>query len=151
VAKYDWQKLKIEYITGEWNSLAEFASANGVNATILYRRARAEKWQDEKVQRQSKKSTRIVQKTIEKQIESESEINTKHYELWVQILTKATALAKEADSGGQLKTLAEVIEKAQKGQRLARGMDKEVFKPSGDVRPINLIFKDTKREHDNSD
>ena len=148
MAKYDWPKLKTEYITGEFESLKAFAEAKGVPYQTL--RNNAKGWADKKSTREVHKQYKIAEKVTEKQIETEAEINTKHYELWKAFVDKAQALMATAETPGQIKTLAEVIEKAQKGQRLARGMDIDKPPAGDEQKAINIIFRDTGRKDESS-
>lgn len=148
MAKYDWPKLKTEYITGEFDGLQGFAKAKSI--TYSYLRKRAVGWDLEKGTRRELKENKVRKKITERQIESEAEINTKHYELWKAFVDKAQALMSTAETPGQIKTLAEVIEKAQKGQRLARGMDIDKPPTGDEQKAINIIFRDTGRKDEES-
>lgn len=144
MAKYDWPKLKTEYITGEFESLKDFAEAKGLPYKTL--RNNATGWIDKKRAKAGQKQDKVIERTIAKQVETEAEINTKHYELWKAFVDKAQALMVTAETPGQIKTLAEVIEKAQKGQRLARGMDIDKPPTGDEQKAINIIFRDTGRK-----
>ena len=144
MAKYDWPKLKTEYITGEFESLKAFAEAKGIPYQTL--RNNAAGWMTKKSTREVQKQDKIRERVTAKQIETEAEINTKHYELWKAFVDKAQALMVTAETPGQIKTLAEVIEKAQKGQRLARGMDIDKPPTGDEQKAINIIFRDTGRK-----
>lgn len=138
MAKYNWQKLRQKYITGDYSSLRNFTDRENIPYGLL--RQKASGWNKEKRTKNEQKTNIIIDKTIEKQSVSESEINTKHLELYnkaAELIERLMVddISKNVDMFGnvsdtglvlhtKLKTALQCIEIAQKGQRLALGMDK---------------------------
>ena len=138
MAKYDWDKLKAKYVAGNYKNLKEFADKEKLNYDVL--RRKASEWQGEKSQNSHKKVTKIVAKTIEKVAERESDRNARHIALLDKILDKAELVIDnelnvfvdmfgkahkgEVLDGNKLESMVRVLERAQKGHRLALGLDK---------------------------
>ena len=157
MAKYDWDKLKAKYIAGNYKSVQEFAQKEG----ILYNsalRSKAATWKSEKVTRARQKTDKIIDKTIEKIAERESDRNARHISLYDKLLDKAEQVIDgqldvfvdmfgkahkgEVLDGNKLESMVRVLEKAQKGHRLALGMDKE-DKPK-EVQGIAIVRKESR-------
>lgn len=124
MAKYNWSKLKTKYITGGYKSLKDFADKEGIPYNQL--RKNSAGWVKEKGTKEEQKGYKITEKIIEKQIESEAQLNLKHYALWEMFVKKLASKAKNPLlEAKDIKALADVLEKAQKGQRLAAGLKDE--------------------------
>lgn len=63
VYQFDWVKIKTEYITGNIGQKA-LAKKYGVSANILQKRARTEKWVEEK----KKFAVKVVEKAVQKEV-----------------------------------------------------------------------------------
>ncbi|WAM35597.1 hypothetical protein [Caldicellulosiruptor acetigenus] len=127
---YDWESLKREFLTGDYRTLKEFAEAKNISYGLL--RNKAKGWTQEKRQVERTKSKLIVEKTLQKQIEKASDYNTLHVEFWDRLLELVwealnddkTIKTKEGKINiYALEKLSNVVEKVQKGQRLALGLD----------------------------
>lgn len=73
MAKYDWIKLRQKYITGDYKSLKDFAERENVDYPTL--RNNANGWKKERVTKQIQKTNIIIEKTLNKQAEKESDLN----------------------------------------------------------------------------
>jgi hypothetical protein len=138
-AKYDWNRLKIKYVTGDYATLKEFAEKFKINYGVLRKQAVA--WQEQKEQCNKIKVTKTIEKTVEKVIEREVDRNSRHIALIDIILDKIELVIKEQLNTNvtpygkavksdniyvdKLDIAMKVLEKAQKGHRLALGIDKE--------------------------
>ena len=129
---YDWDSLKREFILGSYGTLKEFAEAKNISYGLL--RNKAKGWTQEKKELSKTKNQLIVEKTIQKQIEKASDYNTLHVEFWNRLLELVwealhddkTIKTKEGKINiYALEKLALVVEKVQKGQRLALGLDEK--------------------------
>ncbi|WPX08240.1 hypothetical protein [Anaerocellum danielii] len=129
---YDWEGLKSEFILGSYRSLKEFAEAKNINYGLL--RNKAKGWLQEKRQVERTKNNLIVEKTIQKHAELACDYNSLHVEYWNRLLDLVrqalyddkTIRTKEGKINVYaLEKLADVIEKVQKGQRLALGLDEK--------------------------
>jgi len=129
---YDWEGLKREFVLGSYKTLKEFAEAKNISYGLL--RNKAKGWAQEKRQVEKTKTQLIVEKTIQKQIEKASDYNTLHVEFWNRLLELVwealhddkTIKTKEGKINiYALEKLALVVEKVQKGQRLALGLDEK--------------------------
>jgi hypothetical protein len=132
VAKYDWNELKQEYILGTYNDLKEFSDKKNINYGYL--RQRADKWNDEKLTINEHKTNKIIEKTIQKDIEKKSNdiVNIKgmyekvfkkinkiiDYELNLSINMFGKEFETDQINNSKLKSVVEMLEKGQKGYRL---------------------------------
>ncbi len=60
MAKYDWIKLKQEYILGKYKNLKEFAEKKGITYSVL--RKKAKEWNAEKGTKREQKGNKIIEK-----------------------------------------------------------------------------------------
>ncbi|AZT89889.1 hypothetical protein ELD05_04005 [Caldicellulosiruptor changbaiensis] len=127
---YDWEELKREFMIGNYRTLKEFAQEKGVNYGVLRNKARD--WLKEKQQVNREKNQLIFEKTLQQQVKKAADYNTWHVEIWNEFLRLVwTALHDEKTIKTKegkynvyvLERLANIMEKAQKGQRLALGLD----------------------------
>ena len=139
MAKYDWDKLKAKYVAGNYKSVQEFAEKEGITYNSALR-SRVATWKNEKVTKTRQKTDKIINKTIEKVAERESDRNARHIALLDKILDKAELVIDnelnvfvdmfgkahkgEVLDGNKLESMVRVLERAQKGHRLALGLDK---------------------------
>lgn len=139
MAKYDWEKIKQEYMTTDAKcTLKQFALDKNIPYDFL--REKAIGWRKEKHTRNTQKTNKIIDKTIEKQIEHEVDINTRHLKISndllnaIELCTTIEALKTiEVKDGkpfklkfpsiGRIKELSNSLEKLQKIQRIATGQD----------------------------
>ncbi|ADQ05199.1 hypothetical protein Calow_1653 [Caldicellulosiruptor owensensis OL] len=128
--RYDWDVLKREFLTGSYKSLKEFAEAKGVHYGTL--RNKAKDWLKERQQITQEKNQAILEKTLERQIEEAVDYNAWHVRVWDKFLQLVWAALHDEKTiktkDGKynvyvLERLANVMEKVQKGQRLALGLD----------------------------
>ncbi|GIW48765.1 MAG: hypothetical protein KatS3mg079_241 [Caloramator sp.] len=96
------------------------------------------------------KATKIIEKTIEKQIEHEVDYNTTHLKLWGEFLNILSEVISDKDnlknkdgkiSAYILEKFANVMEKAQKGQRLALGLDEQTKDNTELLNRVNDIVR----------
>jgi hypothetical protein len=119
--KYDWAKLKTKYLAGDYKDLKEFAEKEGIPHIRV--RQKGVGWNDEKRTRIELKQNKILEKTAEKQIETEAQINERHYKIWGKFLDYVDRRVQSGEiTDNAAKNLAEVFDKAHKGQRLAMGL-----------------------------
>lgn len=132
MAKYDWKQLEKEYILGDYKTVSRFLKDKGINNNS-YARNNTKGWKEKKRQNTDKKVTKTIQKITEKEIEKEVDINTRHLRLYDSFLDVLEGSFKNPSEYmylgmpdyDKLKKMADILEKAQKGQRLAKGLDKE--------------------------
>ncbi|HEX3047208.1 MAG TPA: hypothetical protein VHY08_20810 [Bacillota bacterium] len=132
-AKHDWEKLKMQYVTGDYLDQHIFADSVGINYSYLRNQSCRMKWEEARKAYLAQRDKLIEQKTLEKQAELEADHNIRHLEAWddfLRELTKVMATYSVTVPNGvltifALERLANVMEKLQKGQRLCLGMDKE--------------------------
>lgn len=127
MAKYDWDKLKQKFITSpKKQSLKQFAIANNIPYGLL--RQNSVGWLNEKRTKDEQKTNKIIDKTIERQIESDVEMNLRHYTLGSKLLDvveKSVELKELFVSPKSINSLAKTIETLQKVQRIASGVDSD--------------------------
>lgn len=132
MAKYDWKQLEKEYILSEYKSVKEFLRSKDIKSTGNTNK-QTKGWAEKKAIKGQQKSNKIVEKVIEKEIEKEVDINTRHLKLYDSFLdvlegsfkNPAEYMYLEMPDYDKLKKMVDILEKAQKGQRLAKGLDKE--------------------------
>lgn len=132
MAKYDWKQLEKEYILSDFKSVSSFLKDKGINNNGTTRK-HTSGWKDKKRQKEDKKATKIIEKTIEKQSDKEADINTRHLKLYDDFLNILEGSFRNPNEYmylgmpdyDKLKKMVDILEKAQKGQRLAKGLDKE--------------------------
>lgn len=132
MAKYDWKQLEKEYILSNCKSVSSFLKYKGINNNS-YARNNTKGWKEKKRQNTDKKVTKTIQKITEKEIEKEVDINTRHlglYDNFLDVLEGSFKNPSEYMYLGmpdydKLKKMIDILEKSQKGQRLAKGLDKE--------------------------
>ncbi len=132
MAKYDWKQLEKEYILSEYKSVKEFLRSKDIKSTGNTNK-QTKGWAEKKAIKEQQKSNKIVEKVIEKEIEKEVDINTRHLKLYDSFLdvlegsfkNPAEYMYLEMPDYDKLKKMVDILEKAQKGQRLAKGLDKE--------------------------
>lgn len=132
MAKYDWKQLEKEYILSEYKSVKEFLRSKDIKSTGNTNK-QTKGWAEKKATKEQQKSNKIVEKVIEKEIEKEVDINTRHLKLYDSFLDVLEGSFKNPDEYmylempdyDKLKKMVDILEKAQKGQRLAKGLDKE--------------------------
>lgn len=132
MAKYDWKQLEKEYILSEYKSVKEFLRSKDIKSTGNTNK-QTKGWAEKKAIKEQEKSNKIVEKVIEKEIEKEVDINTRHLKLYDSFLdvlegsfkNPAEYMYLEMPDYDKLKKMVDILEKAQKGQRLAKGLDKE--------------------------
>lgn len=143
VAKYNWSKLKRMYLSGDYATLREFAEKHGINYDVL--RRHAAQWSQEKSQADAKKVTKVVERTIEKAAEIEADRNVQHLETWDKLLGKINKALEYGINPKDLATLATALEKLQKGQRLALGLDKaQEDGPDDELKDLVNAIKESK-------
>ena len=132
MAKYDWKQLEKEYILSEYKSVKEFLRSKDIKSTGNTNK-QTKGWAEKKATKEQQKSNKIVEKVIEKELEKEVDINTRHLKLYDSFLdvlegsfkNPAEYMYLEMPDYDKLKKMVDILEKAQKGQRLAKGLDKE--------------------------
>lgn len=132
MAKYDWKQLEKEYILSDYKSVSSFLKDKKIKNNGTTRKY-TKGWNEKKRQKEDKKATKIIEKTIEKETEKEVDINMRHYKIYdnfLGVLESSFSKPEEYMYLGmpdydKLKKMIDILDKAQKGQRLAKGLDKE--------------------------
>ncbi|RKL63030.1 hypothetical protein DXT63_08520 [Thermoanaerobacteraceae bacterium SP2] len=132
MARYNWEKLKQKFLLGDYKSLREFAEREGLkyNGNFI---KKTKGWGKEKDIMEAQKRCKIVERVTERQIKQEVDWNTTHLKLWgefLNILRKALKDGSIEYKDGRINAytfekFANVMEKVQKGQRLALGLDEK--------------------------
>lgn len=132
MAKYDWKQLEKEYILGDYKSVSSFLKAKGIKPSGSTKK-NTKGWKEKKVLKEEQKSTKVIEKVLEKEIEKEVDINTRHLKLYDSFLDVLEGSFRnpyeymycDMPDYDKLKKMVYILAKAQKGQRLAKGLDKE--------------------------
>ena len=132
MAKYDWKQLEKEYILSDYKSVSAFLKNKEIPINGSTKKS-TKGWKNKKGLKEYQKSTKIIEKVTKKEIEKEVDINTRHlnlYDKFLDILEKSFENPEQFIYVGmpdfdKLKKMVDILEKAQKGQRIAKGLDKE--------------------------
>jgi hypothetical protein len=108
------------FLTGELDTNAEIASRVGVKPHTIGRWRKDEAWNDLRL----KIDRRAAEMFVEKIATERMTLNVHHYRYWQLLLTNlGETLKKErATDVKSLDRIAGILERAQKGQRLAKGL-----------------------------
>jgi hypothetical protein len=108
------------YLTGEISTNAEIAARLGVKPHTVGRWAREEDWTGLR----TKIDIRAAELFIEKIATDRVTLNLRHYRLWELLLARLAEDLKgrKGLDVRELERIAGILEKAQKGQRLAKGL-----------------------------
>lgn len=149
MARINWEELKKEFMLGDFKSLKDFAEKKGLKYNSDFRKKVAG-WKEEKLTKHRQKADKIIEKTIEKQIEHEVDYNTTHLKLWGEFLNILSEVISDKDnlknkdgkiSAYILEKFANVMDKAQKGQRLALGLDEQKQDNTELLNKVNEIVR----------
>lgn len=108
------------FLTGECTTNAEIAKSLGVKPHTIARYRREEAWDDLRL----KIDRQAAEKLVEQLAGERTSLNLRHYTYWDVLLSHAGSEMKAAERLGvrELDRLAAIIDRAQRGQRLARGL-----------------------------
>lgn len=128
--KMDWEALKVDFMSGNYTNLKEFADAKGISHGTV--RNRCSGWMAEKTNYKQHVTDLAVSGTLAMDVMTVTERNLYHVEVWDKFLTMVVRSFENeytlcTPDGvvrvAALERLANVMEKIQKCQRLALGMD----------------------------
>lgn len=154
MARFNWEQLKQKFLLGDYKSIREFAEREGLkyNGNFI---KKTKGWDKEKASKEKEKRCKIIEKVTEKQIEQEVDYNTTHLKLWgefLNILQEAITNKEHIkDKKGKisayvLEKFANVMEKAQKGQRLALGLDNQNEADSDSLKELVEAIRESAKE-----
>lgn len=110
------------YLTGEASSIAEIARQLGVKAHTVGLWRREEDWDALRL----KIDQRAAEKLVEKLATERVTLNAQHFKMWGVIVSRLfESVQKDTANAEKVRTLermAGILERAQRGQRLARGL-----------------------------
>ena len=109
------------FLTGEVTSVAEIARRLKVKPHTVASWRKDESWDDLRVKIDKRSAEMLVEKLATERVT----LNTSHFKLWGVVVSQLfESLQKDlpADRVRQLERVANILERAQKGQRLARGL-----------------------------
>lgn len=88
MAKYDWIALEKEYILSDYKSVSAFLKDKGINNTSGSVKSATKGWKNKKAQKEHKKSTKTVEKIIEKQSNEDAKTIVKINDVANELLKK---------------------------------------------------------------
>jgi len=109
------------YLTGEVPSVAEIARRLKVKPHTVGAWKREEDWDALRVKTEKRAAEQLVEKLASERVT----LNTSHYRLWGLLVSRLFEILQQErglDIPGMVK-LAGILERAQRGQRLARGLN----------------------------
>ena len=146
------------YLTNEISTNAEIAAHLGVKPHTVGRWRREEDWDGLRL----KVDRRAAEMFVEQLATERTNLNTSHFKLWSVVVSRLLEVFKTEGSDDTIKRLermAAIIEKAQKGQRLARGLSldgetEEKIRAEGEAecrRLIDLFAEVVKEQVDDAE
>ena len=130
----DWDALKTQFLASNHTKIADFLQEKGIKRSGSVSRHTVG-WAAEKKTFIARKNTRVLQKTLDRRVAKEVDHNLAHLQQWDDIRSRIDLMFRDPDpslctANGQLtpatvEKIAGILEKAQKGQRLALGLDME--------------------------
>ena len=153
--KHDWDKYKEEYIYSNL-SLPDLVRKYGVSLSQLGKVAKKGNWVELKKIKKEEIAKEVEKKSTENEIDRRVAINEEHLELFKQGLNLVKSILKEYEdyqnkikngetdvplNPANLEKIFNCIDKGQKGQRLALGLDKkeEAEEKAPEIRYINNL------------
>lgn len=147
--KHDWGKYRNEYV---YNGLSQpdIVKKYGVSSSQIGKIAKKENWLELREAKKREIAEAIEKKATESEIERRKLVNESHLELYNEALDIARSLLedyreyqrrvkagelKKSLSPFNLERIFACIEKGQKGQRLALGMNKDTKEETGNKEP----------------
>lgn len=155
----NWIAIRTEYETANI-SYRKLAEKHGVSFPTLRDRAKREGWTKSREVTRDKVITKTLQKTVTKIAEREADRNARHITILDKLLDKAeqiidSELNVHLDMFGKvhkspivvverLEAMSKIIERAQKGQRAALGLDKEIERQRLELERKKLAIMENK-------
>ena len=140
MAKYDWKNLKKEYITGKYNTVSSFLKEKGIPNNGNTKKA-TKGWKNGKALIEERKSTKTIEKIIEKQAEKDANEA-------ITISSVADALLKKVnDAAKELNTHVDVF-----GNKHNSIIDRnDLKKLTSALKDIDDVLKDKNKANDIED
>ena len=140
MAKYDWKNLKKEYITGKYNTVSSFLKEKGIPNNGNTKKA-TKGWKNGKALIEERKSTKTIEKIIEKQAEKDANEA-------ITISSVADALLKKVnDAVKELNTHVDVF-----GNKHDSIIDRnDLKKLTSALKDIDDVLKDKNKANDIED
>jgi hypothetical protein len=129
------------FLAGEVETNAELAARLHVKPHTIGHWRRAEEWDSLR----RKIDVRAAEMFVEKIASERTALNMKHYRIWEHVLARMTALIREKPNFDvrDLERMATVLDRAQKGQRLAKGLadpeTEEAIRAQGEAETRRLV------------
>lgn len=142
-----WDKVRAVYVASETITHAELAHQFGTSLDSVKKRASKEKWAEQRHSVCTQIALKTEEKTIEKISDDRSEVNRVHYEMWGSVIAKLQDALKAALELDEIETITKALDRAQKGQRLAKDMvtDKTSQEVTGSMSVSNISSDQAKR------
>ncbi len=144
--RIDWESLRIDYMKNNYASLKEFAEHHGMKWGTV--RNHCAGWADEKARYKGKITDLAVAVTQEEDVMTVAQRNLHHVALWDRFATIVEEALDDYSDGtikvAAVERLANIMEKVQKGQRLALSMDKETKEAKGLLSEISAAISAAK-------
>lgn len=118
------ETMKLEYIQRKKVSLQELADEFNVHMSTVGRWSKADKWVEERQIYWNTIDEIAIEKLQAQRVKELTDINEEDAFVWKQFMEKIKRLILQTDKTLELKHLSEIFERAQKGRRLAKGLDK---------------------------
>jgi len=116
------EKARELYLTAEVTSISEIARRLGVKAHTIGRWKKEEDWDSLRL----KIDLRAAEQLVERIATERVNLNSQHFKLWGVVVTKLFENLQRAGLKGEevrnLEKVSTILDRAQKGQRLARGL-----------------------------
>jgi hypothetical protein len=140
------------YLTGETDTNAELARRLGVKPHTISKWRKVEDWDSLRM----KVDRRAAEMFVEKIANDRVTLNVRHYRMWELLLTRLADGLKDREVTNirELERIAGILERSQKGQRLAKGLSttgetEEAIRAESqaEIRRVVDTFIDAVKEH----
>jgi hypothetical protein len=116
------EKAREFYLTGEVTSISEIARRLSIKAHTVGKWKREEDWDAMRLKIDKRAAEQLVERIATERVN----LNSQHFKLWGVVVTKLFEGLQKAglrsDDVRALEKVSTILERAQKGQRLARGL-----------------------------
>ena len=149
--RIDWEALRTDYMQHTYANLKAFAEAHDLNWGTV--RNRCAGWAEEKARYKDKVTDLAVERTLEEDVMTTAQRNLYHVEFWDKFLNIVAEAFNNHETlhygDGSVKVaaverLSTIMERVQKGQRLALGMDRETKDAKGLLSEISAAISAAK-------
>lgn len=156
--KINWAELKVDYMKNSYANLKAFADVHELNHGTV--RTKCAGWAKEKASMKTHVAELALDDLLADDVMTVQQRNQQHIAVWDGVLANISAALHDYDTlhypdgsykVAALERLANTMEKAQKGQRLALQMDKDTREAKGMLSEISAAIEAAKAAYGGED